>query len=61
MANTGIMHLAYKPGARPYCNTRRAIMSTTPSEAKGWTRICIKCASNFAAMKARQAARELTA
>lgn len=45
MANQGIMHLSASRGGRPYCGTRRAIMSTTEDriEADGWTRICAKC------------------
>jgi len=45
MANQGIIHLAHSRGGRPYCNTRRAIMSTTPDriEADGWSRVCAKC------------------
>ena len=45
MANQGIIHLAAKRGGKPYCNTRRAIMSTTEERVKldGWTRVCAKC------------------
>lgn len=43
MANQGIMHLATKCGGRPYCGTRRAIMTTTEDKAKDWSRICVKC------------------
>lgn len=45
MANQGIMHLAAKPGGQPYCNSRRAIMSTTEDkiETDGWTQVCVKC------------------
>lgn len=45
MANQGIMHLASRQGGKPYCNSRRAIMSTTPDRIKpdGWVRICAKC------------------
>ena len=40
MANAGIMHLSFKQGGRPFCNTRRSIMSTTPDLADSWPRIC---------------------
>lgn len=45
MANQGIMHLAASQGGRPYCNSRRAIMSTTPDRISkdGWERVCQKC------------------
>lgn len=42
MANQGIMHLAAKPGGKPYCGTRHAIMSTTVDRIGGW-RVCAKC------------------
>lgn len=44
MANQGIIHLAYKPGGKPFCNSRRAIMSTTPDKVGGFERTCVKCA-----------------
>lgn len=45
MANQGIIHLSTKQGGRPYCNSRRAIMTTTEDRVKadGWTRVCVKC------------------
>jgi hypothetical protein len=45
MANQGIIHLSGSQGGRPYCNSRRAIMSTTPDriQTDGWSRVCVKC------------------
>lgn len=61
MANQGIIHLAHTRGGRPYCNSRRAIMSTTEDrvQADGWTRVCVKCEAirlNWAARAERKAA-----
>ncbi len=47
MANQGIMHLSSSQGGRPFCRTRRSIMSTTPALAKDWPRICAKCARSI--------------
>lgn len=44
MANQGIIHLSFKVGGRPFCNSRRSIMSTTPDKAEGFGRTCVKCA-----------------
>lgn len=41
--NQGIMHLADKPGGRPWCNRRNAHMSTTPDKLGNWSRICVRC------------------
>ncbi len=47
MANQGIIHLAHARGGRPYCNSRRAIMSTTEQriidDKWGWDSVCKKC------------------
>ena len=62
MANTGIMHLSFKQGGRPFCNTRRSIMSTTPALAEdslNWAdRTCIKCQQALAKMRALAARRD---
>ena len=55
MANAGIMHLSFKVGGRPFCNTRRSIMSTTPEHADEWPLICLKCQAAHSAMKERAA------
>lgn len=45
MANQGIMHLSSRQGGKPYCNSKRAIMSTTEDRIwhDGWERVCNKC------------------
>jgi hypothetical protein len=53
--NQGIVHLAAAAGGRPFCGSHRAIMVTTPSDAKNWIRVCAKCAAKLADMEARDA------
>jgi hypothetical protein len=57
MANQGIMHLAAKPGGKPYCNSRRAIMSTTLDriETDAWKRVCVKCNATRLRWEAKEA------
>jgi hypothetical protein len=43
MANQGIMHLAFEQGGKPFCRTRRSIMSTTVELSSEWPRVCVKC------------------
>jgi hypothetical protein len=58
MANQGIMHLSFKQGGLPFCNTRRSIMSTTPELSAEWPRICTKCEAALAKMRERAALRD---
>lgn len=43
MANQSIIHISTQRGGRPYCGTRRAIMSTTEDRLHDWPRVCVKC------------------
>ncbi len=57
MANQGIMHLSHAQGGKPYCNSNRAIMSTTPDRIKadGWARVCVKCTAVLNRYEAKRA------
>jgi len=55
MANTGIIHLAFQRGGKPFCNTRRSIMSTTVEESQKWGKVCKKCEATLLKMRERQA------
>ena len=54
--NTGIMHLAYKPGALPVCKNRNAFMSTTADRFEHAPQQCKKCLVTFKRWNAKKVA-----
>lgn len=43
IANQGVMHLSVKPGGRPICKNRHAIMCVAVPQRDKWPNICKRC------------------
>jgi len=56
MANQGIIHLAHTVGGKPFCNTRRSIMTTTVEASTRWPVICKKCEATLEKWRAKRVA-----
>lgn len=54
VCNRGIAHLAFRIGGQPICKSRRAHISVTADDTKGY-QICKRCEASLAKMRHRAA------
>jgi predicted Zn-dependent protease len=53
--NTGVAHLAFRLGGTPFCKNRRAFVTVTDTDRKGYA-ICKRCEARLAKMRTKKEA-----